>query len=110
MFVHYLAHERSHDGTTCECDTIEKLYYLAGLRQLVCTVVWTNHSHLPSSVLRVSASSYIATTCKSKTVANCVLVGLAFMIVTQLCDLCHEIPLFDRALVENHLTVSSMYH
>ena len=50
------------------------------------------------------------TTCKSKTVANCVLVGLAFMIVTQLCDLCHEIPLFDRALVENHLTVSSMYH
>ena len=44
---------------TCECDTIEKLYYLAGLRQLVCTVVWTNHSHLPPLVLGVSAPSYI---------------------------------------------------
>ena len=74
----------------------------------MCTVVWINHSHLPSSVLGVSASSYIATTCKSKIVANCVLVGLAVMIATQLCDLSHEISLFDRALVKNHMTDSSM--
>ena len=38
------------------------------------------------------------------------LVGLAVMIATQLYDLCHEVPLFDRALVENHMTNSNMYH
>ena len=107
MFVHYLAHERSHDGT-CECDTIEKLYYLAGLRPCVYCGMDKSFTSSILSVKGVRIKLY--TTCKSKTVANCVLVGLAFMIVTQLCDLCHEIPLFDRALVENHLTVSSMYH
>ena len=37
------------------------------------------------------------------------LVGLAVMIATQLFDLCHEIPVFDSAFVESHMTDSSMY-
>ena len=54
-------------------------------------------------------ATYIATTCKSKTVATSILVGIAALIATQVCDLCHEILLVDRALVENHITDSSMY-
>ena len=34
---------------------IEKLYYSAGFEPIsyVCTVVWTNHSHLPANILSV---------------------------------------------------------
>ena len=102
-----MAHERSHDGTY-EHNTIEKLYYLADLRPCVYCGMDKSFTSSILSVRGVHIKPY--TTCKSKTVANCVLVGLAVMIATQLFDLSHEILLFDRALVENHLTNSSMYH
>ena len=62
-----------------------------------------------SSILSVKGVRIkLYTTFKSKIIANYVLVGLAVMMTTQLSDLCHEIPLFDRALVKNHMTDSSM--
>ena len=54
IFVDYLSHVRSCDGT-CEHDTIEKIALFSKLLAHMCTntIVWTNNLHLPVNTLSI---------------------------------------------------------